>query len=662
MRIILSLFVFALTLQNLVGQTSDPVLFSVENQDINVSEFNYIYTKNNQDSANYSRSSLNEYLELYTNFKLKVQAAKDMQLDTIKALQQELAGYQKQLSNSYLKDKQVTNRLTRELYDRMQEDRSVRHILFSVRENAIAKDTLAKYNKALEIKKMLEEGKRFNDLARQYSEDSYSKNSGGHLGYLAAPLQNGFYGLENAAYNSKSKEIVGPVRTKLGYHIVEVVNVRKALGELEVGHILIRNARGTQQGKKPADRIQAIYGELQNGANFEDLAKKLSEDKTTSNKGGYLGWFGINKYEKSFENAAFGLVNDGDYSKPIQTSIGYHIIKRISKKETLPYSKMKRRLETIVAKDGRFELATKSMLNRIKSDAEFTEDRTGLNRYAKKISANFYTLQWKAPVLGKDGVLFAMNNGEKIKLSEFIKYLESSKTQRVRYQRNAPVIESINKIYEAYVEEKLLKYEEKRLIEKYPEFKALMREYEEGILLFEITKMNVWDKAASDTIGLKAYFENNRSQYKWGKRAIIKHYTVATTGNKVVKKIRKLAKKKGSSAVVEKYNQDNKLISFTTETIEDRQMGSEDFNFKKGYYEDLKIDMDAKESTFSIIEKVEPEALRTMDEARGFIIADYQTYLEKEWINISNSWNTFRRLSLLFKLRQFWSFFSRRSD
>lgn len=632
MRLYFSLLAIILSTSFLIGQESDPVLFTVEGQEVRVSEFNYIYTKNNQDSANYSRASLDEYLELYTNFKLKVQAAKETQLDTIKALQQELAGYQKQLSNSYLKDKQVTNRLTRELYDRMKEDRAIRHILFSVRENASPKDTLLKFQKALEVKKMLEAGQNFAKMAKQFSEDSYSRNAGGSLGYIAAPLQNGFYALESAAYNSKLHEIKGPVRTKLGYHLVEVVDIREAYGELEVAHILIRNARSGETNKKPEDRIQAIFGELEKGTEFEELARTLSEDKSTSAKGGHLGWFGINKYEKSFEDAAFGLKENGNYSAPIKTSIGWHIIKRLDKKETLPYNNMKRRLEGIVAKDGRFDQATTAMMNRIKKDANFEENTAALNKYAKNLSSTFYTLQWKAPALENDEILMRLKGDVPVQTSDFIKYMEKNQTQRVRQPRNTPVHIAVQSIYETFVEEKCLKYEEKKLIEKYPEFKALMREYEEGILLFEITKMEVWDKAATDSTGLNVFFEQNRLNYRWDERATVRKYVINSADEKLIKKIRKTASKKGAQVVVEKFNKEEGFLTFTTSILEKGHSELEGFEFKKGSVKNLQTNPEFNKSTFGIIESIAPPVNKSMNEARGFIIADYQTYLEKEWI------------------------------
>ena len=633
MKIMLKLGYFLLLLPvMLTGQENDPVLFSVNDQEIRVSEFNYIYTKNNQDSADYSRASLEEYLNLYTNFKLKVQAAKDIKLDTIKALQQELAGYQKQLSNSYLKDKQVTNRLTRELYDRLKEDRAVRHILLMVRENATPRDTMVKYTRALEVKRLLDEGGSFIKLARQFSEDSYSRNSGGDLGYIAAPLQNGLYALESAAYNAEKNEIVGPVRTKLGYHIVQVTDIREAYGEMEVAHILIRNSRTQGQGKKPEDRIQAIYGELQKGTAFEELAKSLSEDKATAGKGGYLGWFGINKYEKSFEDAAFKLKEDGAFSAPVKTSIGYHIIKRISKKEIESYNKMRRRLEGIVARDGRFELATQAMMNRIKEESQFREDKSIINTYTRGLNSSFYSLQWKASPLPEDGILISMKGEDPVMASDFIRYMEENQTQRVRHSRNSNVSQAVEAIYKTFVEEKCLKYEEKRLMEKYPEFKALMREYEEGILLFEITKMEVWDKAASDSLGLDNFFNSNRDKYMWDERATVKRYMVNSADEKLMKKIVKSASKKGSEATLNKFNKKEDMITFTSSVLEKGNSDLEAFSFKKGSVADLNIDPELNKSTFRVIESIAPKTKKTMEEARGFIIADYQTHLEKAWI------------------------------
>ena len=223
-----------------VAQSDDPVLFSVEGKEVRQSEFEYIYNKNNAKNADYSRSSLEEYLELYIKFKLKVQRARDMQLDTIPGLMKELAGYRQQLANSYLNDKEVVHRLVEELYTRMQRDIELSHILIGMKKNAGNEDTLEAYNKANTFMDFLHSGTRFEPFAQKNSDDKRSAGKGGYLGYLRAMLPNGFYALENQIYSLKPGEIGGPIRTPLGYHIVKVHGSRESRGEMEAAHLLVR--------------------------------------------------------------------------------------------------------------------------------------------------------------------------------------------------------------------------------------------------------------------------------------------------------------------------------------------------------------------------------------------------------------------------------------
>jgi len=353
--------------QNSFAQVDDPILFSVEGNPVHLSEFKYIYTKTNGDKADFSKKSLDEYLDLYVKFKLKVQRAKEMQLDTIPVLQQELAGYRKQLANSYLVDKEVTERLVKEAYDRSLRDIDVSHIMVLVPPTATPKDTLAAFNKVNSLKAAIDGGTDFAKIATEKSDDKSAKTNGGNLGYLTALLPEGFYDFETAAYSLKKGESA-IVKSAAGYHVIKVNGSRPARGEVEAAHILIRKAK-EDKGAAAKVRIDSIYAALQGGAEFEALARAHSQDNLSASKGGNIGFFGINKYERSFENAAFGIATDGSYTTPIETQAGWHIIKRLRKKPMESFDIAKRRLQPKVQKDSRYEMAKVSMLNRIKQEA-----------------------------------------------------------------------------------------------------------------------------------------------------------------------------------------------------------------------------------------------------------------------------------------------------
>ncbi len=614
------------------AQTDDPILFNVDGVPVYVSEFKYIYTKTNGDKANFSKESLEEYLDLYVRFKLKVKKARDMKLDTIPSLQQELAGYRRQLANSYLVDKEVTEKLVREAYERSKKDIDISHIMFLVKADASPADTLAAYQKAMKAKKRLDAGEDFSKVAKEVSEDKAAKSNGGRLGYLTALLPDGFYQMETAMYTTPKGQVSMPARSSMGYHLIKVHGDRPARGELEVAHILIRNDKHPNGAAKAL--IDSLHQAILNGSDFTELAKTYSEDNRTAKRGGYIGIFGINKYERSFEDGAFALNKDGDISKPFSTSIGWHIVKRISKKELGAYDLARRRLQPKVQADQRYHLAKDVMVSRIKAENNFIENRALLKSFTDTLSNKFLTPRWKAPKQNATTkqVLFSFNDQTRFELWRFLSYCQRATRERIR-QRNASVEAVLNKLYHDYVSEKAIAYEESQLESKYPDFKALMREYEEGILLFEATKLQVWDRASQDTIGLKAFHAKNAEKYQWGERAEVTAYTVKASAKDQIAKIRKCAKKDGTEKLLAKYNKKEQLITVQEQLFEKGKNKAVDaIHWKKGHLTDTETLSINNSLRFYRINKVQPPQNKSLKEARGYIIADYQDYLEKAWI------------------------------
>ncbi len=616
----------------------DPTLFSVEGKNVKVSEFEYIYTKTNGDKADFSRESLDEYLGLYKKFKLKVQRARDMQLDTIPSLQQELEGYRKQLADSYLTDKEVTERLVRELYERSQQDIDMSHLMIQIKnpQNPSPADTLAAYQKITGLLQQIQGGASFAQLAQENSADPSAKGNNGRLGFVTAPLPKGFYHLENAVYNTPPGTVVGPVRTGAGYHLVQTHGKRSARGEVEAAHILIRTTGKTANDIAAKKLIDSLHQALVGGADFEALAKAHSQDKANASKGGYIGFFGINRYDLNFENAAFALQQDGAISEPIQSQVGWHIVRRISKKGVESYDLAKRRLQAKVKRDPRFGLARAAMIERIKTEGDFSEEKAVLDQFIAGLGEDYLSHKWKAGPQPEKAVLFRFGDKNPVYLNEFSVYCQRSSRARIRGgSRPDQNPESVTReLYREFVTDRALQYEEAQLEKKYPEFRALMREYEEGILLFEATKMLVWDKASQDTTGLQNYFEQHRKDYMWEERARVITFTVKPEGQKNLAKIRKFARKNAALAVLEKFNTDEApLVAYQSKTVEkgkDDVIDSVDWTV--GNITDSQINNRNKSSFFYKIETVLPPTEKTLQEARGYVIADYQDYLEAEWI------------------------------
>lgn len=618
-----------------LAQKDDLTLFTVKNTPIKVSEFEYIYNKTNGTNADYSKPSLEEYLDLYVKFKLKVQKAKDMKLDTIPNLIQELDGYRRQLADSYLIDKEVTDKLVEQAYERKKQDVDISHIMIAVKRDAAPTDTLAALNKIRQVQNELNSGKKFEALAQQYSDDGSSKSKGGRVGYITAVLPSGFYPLESAAYNTKKGEISDIVRSGVGYHLVKVNETRPARGEMEVAHILIRKDKDGSNRDRAMQRGKEIREQLTKGESFEDLAKRSSDDKLTATKGGYLGSFGVNRYEDSFEDTAFALANDDDISEPVETKAGFHIIKRISKTGIQPFNEMKGRLEQKIRQDARFELAKSSMVKRIKKENNFTQTAAVLQQFKDTLNNDFLTFRWRAGEVRPTNSLFSLGNNYSANLGDFIEYSQKEARQRINFGRSGKnVKEVVDALYEQFVTSEVLKYEEQQLENKYPDFKALMREYEEGILLFEATKMLVWDKASKDTTGLKAFFKTVDGKYKWDDRAAVTYYTVSAAGVPLIEAIRKYAKNHTAQETLLKFNtSDQTIIQAEEKLIEKgRNKQVDAMEWKAGMLSDNEANKQSRSLTFTKIEKIVPPTNKTLKEARGYVVADYQDHLEKEWV------------------------------
>lgn len=634
-----SLVLFALVLItcSAFAQSEDPILFTVDDTPVHLSEFKYIYTKTNGKEADFSEPSLKEYLDLYVNFKLKVQKAKQLKLDTIKSLQQELDGYRRQLADSYLIDREVTDKLIEEAYERSQQDVDISHIMINVPPNASPEEDLQAQNRLKEAKERLAEGASFEQIAKEYSTDKSVSKNGGHIGWVTALFPNGFYNLETAAYTAPIGEVVGPIKTDAGYHLLLVHARRPARGEMEVAHILIRNDKmpDTAQAHR---LIDSIYQQLQAGASFEELAKQYSHDRVTAPKGGYIGFFGINRYEQSFEDAAFALENDGDFSKPVKTSIGWHIIKRISLKRGEELRRVKGILQNKVKNDARFELAKRAMVERIKKEGGFSENRTTLEKFIATLEADsaetFLTYRWRAPKNPSTEILCQFGEGFKVSLGDFENYCQraSRKRQQLAAQGIRAVVEAL---YQDFTDEQAMRFEEQQLEKKYPEFKSLMREYEEGVLLFEVTKQEVWDKAAQDSSGLAAFFEKHKDNYQWDERAVVSQYSLSNSAKELINQIREFAKNHSPDEVLAKFNpaDGDKILSYQRRTYEKgRNETLNKMKWEPGSMSAVSINKRDRSYNWMKIEEILPPAPKSLDEARGYVVADYQDFLEKKWL------------------------------
>ncbi|MCB0684998.1 MAG: peptidylprolyl isomerase [Saprospiraceae bacterium] len=622
----LSMIIFLLVVTFGFSFGQDKVIFTVEDEPVYLDEFLYIYEKTNRDKADFSRASVEEYLDLYKKFKLKVHKARQMQLDTIQSLQAELAGYRKQLANAYLSDREVLESLTQEAYERMLKDISFSHILIKVATNASKEEEEKAYQKALKVLERLRGGEDFSKVALEVSDDPTVRKNDGRVGYVTAMLPDGFYDLETAIYTLPPRTFSRPIRSKLGFHIVMTDGERDARGEMEVSQILIRNKPNLDSKNK----IDSLYNLLEAGGNFAELARKYSDDKNTASQGGYLGFFGINKYESIFENTAFRLKEDGEFSRPVRSSIGWHIIKRISHKPIPPYQEIRRTLEAKVKADSRYEVAEKSMLEKIKDENKFKELDWNRNLLLKEIGNDYLNYKWTAPESYTNQELFYIGD-QPVKADKFLAYLTKNAASRLRINRSMTPEQALNHLYEEFVEDSLKEYQESQLEIKYPEFKALMREYSEGILLFEATKMKVWDKASEDSTGLREYFMQHRNNYLWPERALVETITINSTDDAVINKILKQIPKKSGIKLIKKFNKDAEVIKSQT-ILRDKEELDPALTWTKNSMTAVEKNEEKGTTTLKRVAEIVTPQPKNLEEARGYVIADYQDFLEKKWV------------------------------
>jgi peptidyl-prolyl cis-trans isomerase SurA len=615
----------AITAQN----KKDAVLMTIGQDKVTVAEFETVYKKNNTKEASNDPKSLNDYVDLFVNFKLKVREAEELKLDTAKAFRDELSGYRKQLAQPYLTDKDVNERLLQETYSRLQEDVHASHILVKVSETALPKDTLDAYNKIMKIRSRVLKGEDFNKVAaeRGISDDPSAKDNGGDLGYFTA-LQM-VYPFESAAYSTKVGDVSMPVRTRFGYHIIKVHDRRKAQGEVLVGHIMVKTPPNMtkEDSINARAKINEIYNKLKAGAKFEELATQFSDDKTSAKKGGELMWFGTNKMPMEFEKASFALKNKNDISEPVKTKYGWHVIRLVDKRGLASFDAMKNELKDKVTKDSRSQAGRASLIAKIKAEYKFKENLPARDEFTKVVDSTVFDGTWdknKAKDLKKTMFNF---NDKQYTQTDFANYIASHQSKRPKIDKSI----LINQLYKQFVDESAIAYEEARLDQKYPEFKALMEEYHDGILLFELTDRKVWSKAVKDTTGAKEFYEKNKNNYMWEERADATVYSCSDA--KVAQQVRQmLAEKKSEKDIIAAINKDTQL-NLQTESRVFSKTENEfvDKSWKQGISADMNSEKD-KKIVIVVVNKIVPPGPKSFQDAKGMVTADYQNHLEKEWL------------------------------
>lgn len=482
------------------------------------SEFAYVYKKNNEKASDaYTEKSVREYLELYANFKLKVMDAQRLGEDTLTSYVKELETYRKQLAQPYLTEKSVTDKLIKEAFARQNEEVNASHILITCGPDADRQDTLKAYNKAMDLRKRVLAGESFEALAKANSNDPSAKENNGKLGYFTS-LQM-VYPFEDAAYKLGIGKVSMPVRTRFGYHLIKVNDRRTSRGQVKVAHIMIQSREGMTEteSQEAAKKINEIHDRLVKGEDWKTLCSQFSDDANSKEKGGELPPFGTGQLIPEFEDVAFAMSKPNEFSKPFQTSFGWHVVKFIERIKAKSYEEAEPDLKQRVSRDSRSELNQTVFLAKIRKENNLVEFPAILKLAQTKADTNLVNGNFKADKADKDlaaKALFRIQD-QNYNVGQFFSYVAGAQSKK---ESNDPAF-VLEQYYKNFVNKSLLEYEEAHLEGKHEDYRMLLKEYKEGILLFALMDKKVWSKALEDTAGLRAYFNANRSKYQWTKRA-----------------------------------------------------------------------------------------------------------------------------------------------
>ena len=606
----LSLF-FVLCFSFLVvrGQKDEP-LITIGNTKINLEEFERIYQKNNTHLyADTDKKTPAEYLDLFINFKLKVIEAQNLKMDTSAAFINELAGYRKELAAPYLTDINFEHKLVEEMYNRMKHEVNASHILFRVGENASPDKEKEVLQKALKVRQEILNGKNFNDAAFEYSEDPSAKTNKGNLGYFSAFTMVAPF--EDAAFTTPVGKISEPVKSSFGYHLIKVNDKRQNKGEIKVAHIMKMfpqqglTTHGKNQLKTEMDSVWQL---LEKGADFAQLAQKFSDDKRSGAQGGEMPWFTAGRMIPEFSGPAFALENMGDYTQPVETPYGFHIIKKLDERPVRPFDELQAEIEARIKKDPlRSTSSKKVFIEKLKKEYNYTENQQ--NKLAIQ-SLNTGTM-----VENPSMHLFSID-GQNFDFRALDRFLAEKNIQNSTYGNS----------WEAWTEYEITRLEDAKLEEKYPEFKYLMQEYYDGILLFNISEKKIWNFAAKDSAGLEEFYSKNKNQYLWEER--FKGFVVVCNSPETREEADQyFAAGMNSEEISDLINTDENKITITEGAWEKGSNPVVDYFVWSGPEPE---NFDA-ETTFIRGDKIPPEP-KTLDEARGMYISAYQNYLEEQWI------------------------------
>ena len=608
------------------AQNKKNVLLTINSNPVYSSDFTKVFNKNLDLVVEESQKNVAGYLDLFIDYKLKISEAYAQELDKNQQYIKEFKKYEDQLAKKYIYDKRVVSKLVEEAYDRSLEEINAEHILVLSNLNDSPNDTLKAYNKIKEAHVKALKGENFTSLVIEYSEEPGAKKSKGKLGYFTAFQM--VYPFENTAYNTKVGEISQITRTSFGYHIIKINDRRKKKPKINVSHIMIFSNKD-KKAEDPEERINELYAMIMQGEPFEKIAKQFSEDKNTGVKGGQLKTFGPGDLKApKFENAAYSIKNEGEIIAPIQSAFGWHII-RLNEKFSIPsFEEQKDDIEKKVKGGARALVVTQAINNKIIKKYGFKEGESYISYFNNFVNDSILSRKWtySSIPLTENQILFIIGDHD-VTYTDFAEYLrDNQKTIKKYINKESLLID----MYVKFKNETLKNYFKERLEVENTEYATIINDYRNGLLVYDVMNKNIWQFAKTDSTGLKDYYEKTKNNYKWKKRLDVDIYS--SSDEITTKQVQTLLMRGEESATIKKQiNSDGKINVITVSDVFeiDQSELPEDLIPEKGV-SDIKLN-DGFYVVVNIKEVIEP-TLKEFDEVRGTVISDFQTEIEKKWM------------------------------
>ena len=605
---------------------NDRILMTVGSDKITAGEFIRMYKKSIYPG---NKLDIDSYLQQFITFKLKVADAVSKGIDTTKAFRNELNGYRNQLAESYLTDSQTKEQLLKKTYQRSLIDVNAWHILVSCPQEATPEDTLKAWQKASGIRERIMSGESFEQVARAASDDPSVRINGGNLGFFTVFQM--IMPFEDATYSLKKGEISMPVRTPYGYHIIKLADKRPSKGKIRVAHIMkaAPPGSGEEEMKKAEEAINNIYKELQAGASFSELARKYSDHKESASAGGELRWFGTGEIISDFAEAAFSIPDTGLYTRPVRTTSGWHIIKLLEKKAPGTFEETRSYLESKINQSYLNSLSKKSFIEKLKKEYNFRINQTAYNWFIENTDTLMIrgTAKYDRTSM-PSGYLYTFAN-QHLTNREFASYVEKRGSRIM----TVDPVSFINQSIDTRASDQIYSYENSVLEKKYPDFRYLIKEFHDGILLFEVSTKEVWNRVQDDTLGLKRYYEEHKGEFLTKKGIEAKIYSLHSVNRdkRLWSSYKKYSRRPGTDELMAgKFNRENDSLLVI---YEGRWFKGDDPEFDKiEWTPGPHLNKINKLTSVIVINKIlEPEPL-PFKEVQGEMMAGYQESLENEWV------------------------------